>query len=51
MMFKGFNIIWPSDLGIYWVRVILAILIEGHQRIIPVKFGYIWTYSIVEDNV
>ena len=41
MMFKGFYIIWPSDLVINWVKVILAILIEDHPRIIHVKFGYI----------
>ena len=51
MMFKGFYIIWPCDLVINWVKVILAILIEDHQRIIHVKFGYIWTYSIVGDDV
>ena len=50
-MFEGFYIIWPHDLVINWVNDILAILIEDHQRIIPVKFDLIMTYSIEEDNV
>ena len=48
-MFKGFYIIWPGDLVFNWVKVILAILIEDHLRIIPVKFGSYWTDSIVGD--
>ena len=35
-MFKGFYIIWPSDLVFNLVKVILAILVEDHPRIIPV---------------
>ena len=50
-MFKGFYIIWPSDLVFNWVKVILAILVEDHPRIIPVKFGWHLDYNIVEDDV
>ena len=31
-MFKGFYIIWPSDLVFNWVKVILAILVEDHPN-------------------
>ena len=50
-MFKGFYIIWPHDLVINWVKVILAILIEDHQGSFLwslVKFGL---NSIVGDDV
>ena len=56
-MFKGFYIIWPCDLVFDWVKVILAILVEDilpvedHPRIIPVKFVWYWTDSIVGDDV
>ena len=50
-MFKGFYIIWPSDLVFNWVKVILAILVEDLPRIIPVKFVWYWTDSIVGDDV
>ena len=50
-MFKGFYIIWPSDLVFNWVNVILAILVEDDPRIIPVKFVWNWTDSIVGDDV
>ena len=50
-MFKGFYIIWPSDLVFNWVKVILAILVEDHPRIIPVKFVWYWTDNIVGDDV
>ena len=36
-MFNRFNIIWPDDLVFNQVKVIYAILIEDHPRIIPVK--------------
>ena len=51
MMFKGFYIIWPGDLVLNWVMVILAILEEDHPRIIPVKFVWYWTDSIVGDDI
>ena len=38
-MFKYFYIIWPGDLVFNQVKVIYAIVIEDHPRIIPVKFG------------
>ena len=34
---KGFYIIWPGDLVFNWVKVILAISVEDHPKIIPVK--------------
>ena len=48
-MFKGFYIIWPSDLVNNWVKVILAILVEDHPRIIPVKIGWDWPRSLGGD--
>ena len=50
-MFKGFYVIWPSDLVSNQVRVILAILVEDFPRIISIKFGWYWTNSIVGDDV
>ena len=38
-MFNSFYIIWPSDLVFKQVKVINAILIENHPRILSVKFG------------
>ena len=48
-MFKGFYIIWPGDLVFNWVKVILAILVEDHPRIIPVKFGWDWPGVVKEE--
>ena len=48
---KGFYIIWPGDLVFNWVKVILAISVEDHPKIIPVKFVWYWTNSIVGDDV
>ena len=39
MLFNVFNIIWPGDLIFNTVNVILAILIEDHLMLIPMKFG------------
>ena len=50
-MFKVVYIIRPGDLVFYQVKVIYNVLIEDHPRIITVKFGLIWIYSIEEGDV
>ena len=50
-MFKGFYIIWPHDLVIIRIKVILAILVEDLLRISEVLLIAIQTDSIVGDDV